>query len=222
MPAPFRTGADDMTLPGRNAIENALRERHTPEIHGMIKKAKVGIAGLGGLGSNIAAMLVRAGVSDLVIADLDIVDITNINRQNYGIDQVGLAKTDATEQQLKKINPYAKIKKHNVRLNVSNISKIFKKCDIVCEAFDVPSEKTMLITAILEQCPGAKVVSGSGMAGFGRSNEIVTKMMSDRLYICGDGIDMEDAAGGLMAPRVGICAGHMANTVISLILGGKI
>ena len=211
-----------MTVPSKKDIEDALCGRHTPEIHNKIKKAKIGIAGLGGLGSNIAAMLVRAGVSDMTIADLDVVDITNINRQNYDIDHIGITKADATEQQLRKINPYVKIKKHNVRLNRSNIPQIFEDRDIICEAFDVPSEKAMLINAVLEECPGTKVVSGSGMAGFGRSNEIVTKRLFDDLYICGDGIDMEDAAGGLMAPRVNICAGHMANAVISLILKGDI
>jgi len=211
-----------VTVPSKKDIEDALCGRHTPEIHNKIKKAKIGIAGLGGLGSNIAAMLVRAGISDLVIADHDVVDITNINRQNYGIDQIGIVKTDATEQQLRRIDPYVKIKKHNLRLDRSNIPRIFKDRDIVCEAFDAPSEKAMLINAVLEECPGTKVVSGSGMAGFGRSNEITTKRLFDGLYICGDGIDMEDVAGGLMAPRVNICAGHMANTVMSLILNGEI
>ena len=211
-----------MTVPSKKDIEDALCGRHTPEIHNTIKKAKIGIAGLGGLGSNIAAMLVRAGISDLTIADLDVVDITNINRQNYDIGHIGAAKVDAAEQQLRKINPYVKIKKHNVRLDRSNIRRIFKDRDIICEAFDAPSEKAMLINTVLEECPGTKVVSGSGMAGFGRSNEITTKRLFDDLYICGDGIDMEDVPGGLMAPRVNICAGHMANAVISLILNGEI
>lgn len=211
-----------MMLPSNDELENALKERHTPEVHNAIRKARVGIAGLGGLGSNIAAMLVRAGVSDIVIADMDAVEISNINRQNYSVEQIGSSKVDATEGSLKKINPYISIEKHKVRLERSNIPAIFKGCGIVCEAFDVPSEKAMLINTILEKCPRTKVVSGSGMAGFGRSNEITTKRVFDDLYICGDGIDMEDVKGGLMSPRVNICAGHMANTVISLIMKGDI
>jgi len=211
-----------MMLPSKDEIEDALRRRHTPDIHKRIKKAKIGIAGLGGLGSNIAAMLVRAGISDLTIADHDSVDIGNINRQNYSLDQIGLAKADATERQLRDIDPYVRIKKYHVKLNRSNIPMIFKGCDIVCEAFDIPSEKAMLINTILEECPGTKVVAGSGMAGFGRSNEITTKRLFDDLYICGDGVDMENVPGGLMSPRVNICAGHMANTVIALLLNGGI
>jgi sulfur carrier protein ThiS adenylyltransferase len=209
-------------VPNRDELEKALCERHTPEIHDAVRKARIGIAGLGGLGSNIAAMLVRAGISDLVIADLDIVELSNVNRQNYYLDQIGEAKTDATEQLLRRMNPYLRLEKHNVRLDRSNIPRLFGRCDVVCEAFDVPSEKAMLINAVLEGCPGTKVVSGSGMAGYGRSNGIVTKKIFDDLYICGDGIDMEDVAGGLTAPRVGICAGHMANTVISILTGGEI
>jgi len=209
-----------MAFPSKDELERALCTRHTAEVHNIIKEAKIGIAGLGGLGSNISAMLVRSGVSRLTIADFDKVDITNINRQNYYLDQIGKAKVDAAEELLKKINPYLIIEKHNVKLEPSNIPNIFGKCDIVCEAFDIPSEKAMLINTILEKCPGIKVVSGSGMAGFGRSNEIRTERLFADLYMCGDGIDMDDIKGGLMSPRVNICAGHMANTVISLLMKG--
>ncbi|MCL2032111.1 MAG: sulfur carrier protein ThiS adenylyltransferase ThiF [Methanomassiliicoccaceae archaeon] len=207
-----------MTLPSKEDLDEALCARHSPEIHNVIRKAKIGIAGLGGLGSNIASMLARAGVSYLTIVDFDFVDITNINRQNYYLDQVGRAKVDMTEEQLKRINPYMTIKKHQMKLSPSNIPDIFGGCCIVCEAFDVPSEKAMLINTLLEKCPGIKVVSGSGMAGFGRSNEIRTEKLFSDLYICGDGVDMEGMKGGLMSPRVNICAGHMANMVVSLLM----
>ncbi|MDR0309429.1 MAG: sulfur carrier protein ThiS adenylyltransferase ThiF [Candidatus Methanoplasma sp.] len=209
-------------LPEKSELEGALCARYPPEIFAVLKKAKVGIAGLGGLGSNVAMMLARAGISDLIIADLDRVDISNINRQNYSLDQIGMEKTEATEIQLRNINPYIHIEKHNVRLNPSNIPEIFKGCDIVCEAFDIPSEKAMLINTLLERCPDTAVVSGSGMAGFGRSNDIRTEKLFANLYICGDGVDMEDVEGGLMSPRVNICAGHMANTVMSLLLNGEL
>jgi len=209
-------------IPNEKEMNDVLSKRHTPEIHNVIRKAKIGIAGLGGLGSNIAMMLVRAGVSHLTVADFDDVDISNINRQNYYLDHLGKAKTDAAEELLKRINPYVTVEKHNIKVNRANIPDIFGRCDVVCEAFDVPSEKAMLINTLFEKCPSVKVVSGSGMAGFGRSNEILTKRLFGDHYICGDGIDMEDVKGGLMAPRVNICAGHMANTVITLLLKGEI
>jgi len=211
-----------MMLPEKKELEIALRPRHSDDVYDVLKASRIGIAGLGGLGSNIAMMLARAGISDMVIADMDHVDISNINRQNYYLDQIGMRKTDAAEAFLKSINPYMRIEKHHVRLDRSNIEDVFKGCDIVCEAFDVPSEKAMLINTVLERCPDAMVVSGSGMAGYGRSDDITTKKIFGRLYMCGDGVDMEDAEGGLMAPRVGICAGHMANAVISLLLKGDV
>lgn len=209
-----------MALPSKDELDCAVCARHGPEVHSAVKKAKIGVAGLGGLGSNIAGMLARAGASHLIIADFDSVDITNINRQNYYLSQIGKTKVDASEELLRGINPYITIEKHKVRLEPSNIPDIFGRCDVICEAFDIPSEKAMLINTVLEKCPGVKIVSGSGMAGFGRSNEIKTERLFADLYICGDGIDMEGVRGGLMSPRVNICAGHMANTVISLLVKG--
>lgn len=207
-----------MSLPDRSDVDRALSSRLTEEMYEAVRSSRIGIAGLGGLGSNIAAMLVRAGVSDLVIADHDIVDITNINRQNYYLEQIGTRKTDATEALLRGINPYITVTKHFTKLDPSNIRNIFEECDIVCEAFDIPSEKAMLINTLLEECPHIKIISGSGMAGYGRSNDITTKRIFQNLHMCGDGIDMEDSAGGLMSPRVNICAGHMANMVLTLLI----
>ena len=207
-----------MAKPSKEELDEVLSIRHGFEIHNVLKGAVIGIAGLGGLGSNIAAMLARAGINKLVIADFDAVELPNINRQNYYLEQIGKAKTDATEENLKKINPYIMINKYKVKLEPSNIPEIFGGCRVVCEAFDVPSEKAMLINTILEKCPGITVVSGSGMAGYGRSNKIKTDKMFKNLYMCGDGIDMEGVDGGLMSPRVNICAGHMANTVVSILM----
>ena len=211
-----------MMLPSKEDLDNALCSRHSPEIHAAISEASIGIAGLGGLGSNVAAMLVRAGISKLTIADFDSVELTNVNRQNYFLDQIGRSKVDATEENLRRINPHLTIVRHNIKLDADNIPDVFGECGIVCEAFDVPSQKAMLINTILDKCPGVKVVSGSGMAGYGRSNEIRTERLFADLYICGDGIDMESVKGGLMSPRVNICAAHMANTVIALLMNGEL
>ncbi|MDR1405249.1 MAG: sulfur carrier protein ThiS adenylyltransferase ThiF [Candidatus Methanoplasma sp.] len=205
-------------IPSEEELDRALCLRHGPEVHATIKSATVGIAGLGGLGSNIAAMLTRTGVSHLIIADFDSVDISNINRQNYSLRQLGSAKVSATDENLKAINPYMTIEKHHVKLTPSNIPDVFGRCGIVCEAFDVASEKAMLINTLLEKCPKTKIVSGSGLAGYGRSNDIRTKKLLADLYMCGDDIDMKGVKGGLMSPRVNVCAGHAANMVISLLM----
>ena len=57
-----------------------MAARHTPFVHERVKSAKVGIAGLGGLGSNIAVMLARTGIGELVLADFDLVEPSNLNR----------------------------------------------------------------------------------------------------------------------------------------------
>lgn len=210
---------DKKTIPNEKEAEMLMRARNSPEIHDKLKRTTVGIAGLGGLGSNIASMLTRTGIGHLILADMDIVDATNLNRQNYFQNDLGSPKTDATERILHQINPHADIECHTCRITPYNAERIFSGCDIVCEAFDVPEEKAMLINTILEKCPGTFVISGSGMAGYEDSNIIRTERKFNDLCLCGDGLNEARIGMGLMAPRVNICAGHMANAVIRHAMG---
>ena len=205
-------------FPSESELEALIAARHTPGVHGKVKCATVGIAGLGGLGSNIAAMLARLGVGHLVIADFDTVEATNLNRQNYYVEHLGHRKTEASASIIKQINPYVKVSEHFGKLNKNNIPDVFKDCSIVCEAFDAVSEKTMLVNTIMEKLPNVRVVMGSGLAGYSDSNTILTKKITERTIVCGDGIDSKPGSG-LMAPRVNICAGHMANAVLRMIMG---
>lgn len=197
-------------------FERAMLERHGEEVHKRLKSASVAIAGIGGLGSNIAVSLARCGVGVLLLVDFDKVDITNINRQQYFVEQIGMDKTDALKETLQKINPYMKIKTLQKRVDESNAVEIFGEYKIVCEAFDNAENKAMLVNTLLEKT-NAVVVAASGMAGYLSSNTIRTKKVMERLYLCGDTVtDMSDV-NGLMAPRVAICANHQANMVIRLI-----
>lgn len=209
-------------LPERNELDALISARDTPNIHGILKGSRVGIAGLGGLGSNIAAMLARAGIGHMVIADFDTVDPTNLNRQNYFIRDIGMAKTDATERMISEINPFIDVVKFCGRIDAGNSGTVFGDCSIVCEAFDSPSEKAMLINALSEGCPDIELVSGSGMAGFEDSNLIRTERKFRNLCICGDAANDAKEGMGLMAPRVSICAGHMANAVVRILIGKKV
>lgn len=200
-------------------IKAALEERHSPEIQGKLSAGRVAIAGLGGLGSNVAYSLTRIGVGHLHLIDFDVVDITNLNRQQYFMEHLGMPKTDALESLLKKINPYLDIQTDCVRVTEDNIRELFGEWDIVCEAFDDPDAKAMLVNGILEHFPEKKLVSASGMAGFGSSNSIVTKKVTDNFYLCGDMVSAPEYGRGLMAPRVAICAAHEANMITRLILG---
>lgn len=203
----------------KEEIKAALEERHSPEIQEKLSAGRVAIAGLGGLGSNVAYSLTRIGVGHLHLIDFDVVDITNLNRQQYFMEHLGMPKTDALESLLKKINPYLDIQTDCVRVTEDNIRELFGEWDIVCEAFDDPSAKAMLVNGILECFPEKKLVSASGMAGFGSSNSIVTKKVSDNFYLCGDMVSAPEYGRGLMAPRVAICAAHEANMITRLILG---
>lgn len=200
-------------------IQKALCERHSPEIQAKLNEAKVAIAGLGGLGSNVAYSLARIGVGHLHLIDFDRVDITNLNRQQYFMRHIGMYKTDALKELLMEINPYLDIRVDCVKVTDENMEKLFAEEDIICEAFDVPECKAMLVNGILEHFPGKKLVAASGMAGFADSNMIRTRKVMKNFYLCGDEKTEPGYARGLMAPRVAICAGHEANQIVQLILG---
>ena len=200
-------------------IMDALNRRHSPEKQRLLSEGYVAIAGLGGLGSNVACALARIGVGHLHLIDFDVVDITNLNRQQYFIGQLGMYKTDALKSLLEQINPYLDIDTDCVKVTEENLTKLFCDEPIVCEAFDNPEAKAMLVNGILEHFPEKKLVSATGMAGYGSSNTIRTQKLMKNFYLCGDRETAPTYGNGLMAPRVAICAAHEANMITRLILG---
>ncbi|MDR3282795.1 MAG: sulfur carrier protein ThiS adenylyltransferase ThiF [Candidatus Methanoplasma sp.] len=209
-------------FPERDELHALMSARHTPGVHARVSGATVGVAGLGGLGSNIVAMLARLGVGRLVIADFDVIEPTNLNRQNYYVEHIGMSKAKATADAVGRINPFIEVVTHDVRITPDNAASMFGGCDVVCEAFDSPTEKAMIVNTLMEKCPGLALVCGSGLAGFGDSNDIHTVKRMGNLYVCGDGFSAARIGTGLMSPRVGICAGHMANAVLRLLMGEEI
>jgi sulfur carrier protein ThiS adenylyltransferase len=206
-------------LPGKDELEGLMAARHTPGVHARLKAATVGIAGVGGLGSAVAVALARVGVGRLVIVDFDVVEPSNLNRQQYFIDQIGLPKVEALVVNLQRINPYIAVEPHPTLLDPTNIPTIFNPCTIVVEAFDRADMKAMLVDTVLTRMPGTTVVAASGLAGYGPNNAISTRKIAARLYLSGDGTSEAQPGNGLMAPRVAIAAGHQANQVIRIILG---
>lgn len=197
-------------------IFNALSERHGLENQKKFANSCVGIAGLGGLGSNIAVYLTRLGIGKLILVDFDNVDITNINRQNYVLSDIGKPKTKALYNYLTQINPYLNYEIHQIKVTSENAVDLFSGCDVVCEAFDKADQKAMLIQTLLAN--NIKVVSGNGMAGINSANLIKTTNPIKNLYICGDNqSDISDSLG-LMSPRVAICAAHQATMTMRLLL----
>ena len=197
---------------------NTLEMRHGKELQQKFSSACVAICGLGGLGSNVAISLARAGVGKLILIDFDKVDISNLHRQQYNVSQLGMYKTDAIKQTLSEIAPYCEIVTHTEKITEDNLSLI-AECDIVCECFDNAECKAMLVNGIAERYPEKYIIAASGMSGLHTGNTIQTKKRGKRLYLCGDGMSDVADDGTLFAPRVMLCAAHQANTVLRIIAG---
>ncbi|MGB3367712.1 MAG: sulfur carrier protein ThiS adenylyltransferase ThiF [Acidaminobacteraceae bacterium] len=199
-----------------------LSSRHSNFVIEKLKNARVAVMGLGGLGSNTAMNLARSGVGFIKLIDFDIVDPSNINRQNYFLDQIGMKKSDATLANLKRVNPYIKIESCNVYLDKSNYDEYLEDVDIIVEAFDNPLCKADITRHFIEHYKtrfnDKFLLTASGMAGFYKSNIIKTKRLKERLYICGDFKNSAREFEGLMAPRVNIVAGHQSNCVIRILM----
>ena len=198
-------------------MQKALEERHGKELQDKFSEATVAICGLGGLGSNIAISLARAGVGKLILVDFDRVDITNLHRQQYKAAQVGAYKTEALAENLKEIAPYILLEPHTIRITQENAEELLKEADIICEAFDGAECKAMLTNIVLEKMPEKYLVAASGMAGMGSANSIQTRRIMKHFYLCGDEVSDVAEGMGLVASRVMICAAHQAHTVLRIL-----
>jgi sulfur carrier protein ThiS adenylyltransferase len=205
--------------PSPEEFECLMMARHTPGIHRKIKKSVVGIAGLGGLGSVIAIALARVGVGSLILVDFDVVEPSNLNRQQYFVHQIGMPKVEALQKNIGIINPYVKVRTYQEKIDRNNVERIFDEAEVVVEAFDRAEEKAMLINTVSEKMPDKYIVAASGVAGYGENNEIKTVRFSSKIFIVGDQETAAQPGVGLMAPRVGIAAHHQANTVLRILLG---
>ncbi|MBR0529957.1 MAG: sulfur carrier protein ThiS adenylyltransferase ThiF [Ruminococcus sp.] len=206
-------------IPSCEDMYGALEARHGRELQKKLSEAKVAVCGLGGLGSNAAVHLARAGVGELMLFDMDKVDITNLHRQQYFTDQLGQPKAAALAETLGRIAPYCKITAHEVELTEDNMAELLKDCHIVCECFDKADQKAMLVNFVLENFPDKYMIAASGMAGLASANEICTRRITKHFYLCGDGHTDVNEAGTLFASRVAVCAAHQANMVIRIISG---
>ncbi len=191
------------------------------EIKTHLSKFRVGIAGAGGLGSNCAVALARCGIGTLVIADFDVIEEPNLNRQYYFTDQIGMMKTVALKENIARINPDVFVIIHQKRLDRINIAEIFSGCNIIVEAFDRSDMKEMLIETVQTKMAGIPVIVGSGMAGWGKTNDISSRKIDDSLYVCGDEYSEVSEDLPPLAPRVGIVANMQANIVIELLMNIK-
>lgn len=208
-------------IPSREVMREALNIRHGEDLQNKISAARVAVCGLGGLGSNIAIALARAGVGHLHLIDFDRVDLTNLNRQQYAVGQLGQYKTDALRETLSLVSPYCDVTCDTIKVTEENLPDLLRNEDYICEAFDRAEAKAMLVSGVLEHFPEKYLVAGSGLAGLGSANTIQTRRVSQRFYLCGDGTSDSSVGLGLVASRVLVCAAHEANMILRLIAGER-
>jgi sulfur carrier protein ThiS adenylyltransferase len=201
-----------------NVLEQGLLKYLKPEQLAAIQSKKIGIGGAGGLGSNCAMMLVRTGFKHLEIIDQDVIDPSNLNRQQFFSNEVGLAKVEVTKKRLLDINPDAKITIHQMQWNEQNANQFFKGFNFIVEAFDVADWKHRFVQYYAPRFP--VVVSGVGMAGLLEKQPMTVKKLGN-IYICGDRSTDSALGHPPMAPRVTQCAGLMAEVILDLTLGVK-
>lgn len=183
-----------------------------------LRDKKVGIAGSGGLGSNCAVALARVGVGNLVLTDFDVVEESNLNRQYFFRDQIGMKKVLALKENIRRINPNISLETHDIKLNETNILQVFRDCDVIVEAFDLATMKQMLIETLLLNFPEKYLVVGSGIAGWGQ-NQKISQATYDKMIICGDFESEVNDHNPPLAPRVGVVSNMQANAVLEILLG---
>ena len=198
--------------------EEDLLKRNVKGISKKLKKTRVCILGLGGLGSNVAVLLARSGIGSLKLVDFDTVEASNLNRQQYRISHIGIKKTEAMKSIIREINPFVEVDILDIKVDRENIYSTVGDIEIVVEAFDRAETKAMILEELLTD-KNKIVISASGMAGLGSANEIVTKKIKDNFYLVGDNYSDYEEYLGIMSTRVMICAAHQANMVLRLILG---
>ena len=201
-----------------NVFEQGLLRYLKPEQLTLIQSKRIGLGGAGGLGSNCAMMLVRSGFKHLEIIDQDVIDASNLNRQQFFLNEIGLPKVGITKKRLTDINPDADIKTHHTQWNETLGAGLFKGCDIIVEAFDNVEWKSRFAQFYAPLFP--VVVSGVGTAGLMEKKPMTVKKLGN-IYICGDLSTDSHQGHPPMAPRVSQCAGMMAEIVLDITLGIK-
>jgi sulfur carrier protein ThiS adenylyltransferase len=183
-----------------------------------VSKARVGLAGAGGLGSNCALNLVRSGLKKLTIIDFDIIIPSNLDRQFYFLDQVGLNKVEALKINLLRVNLDLEIKAVVKKIDKGNIKALFSDCDIVVECFDRAEDKKMLVEELVGS--GKFIVAVSGVGGIGLSDEIQAHQLKENLVLVGD-LKSDISRNPPISPRVNIAAAKQADLVLTYLLNNK-
>ncbi|MGC8768946.1 sulfur carrier protein ThiS adenylyltransferase ThiF [Calditerrivibrio sp.] len=206
-------------IPSKDEMEYLLISRHTPNIYEKLKNGSVVIAGVGGLGSNIAISLARMGIGRIRFIDFDIVEPSNLNRQQYFIDQLGEKKVFALYETLKRINPYINYEPVDAYIDENNMFDLLSGFDVVLEAFDKAEEKAKLTRFMLKNMTDCFYIAASGVAGYSDTEKIKILKIKEKFFLVGDQESEAKPGMGLMAPRVAVAANTQANLAVRILLG---
>ncbi|MBQ7585829.1 MAG: sulfur carrier protein ThiS adenylyltransferase ThiF [Desulfovibrionaceae bacterium] len=178
-----------------------------------LQKATIGIAGLGGLGSNCALMLARSGLGHLVLLDCDLVEASNLNRQQYWPEDIGKPKTEALAKRLLALNPHLELKLICKTLEKSNLKELLSTSNLWIEALDKPETKALFVEEALKS--KAWVVAASGIGGFGQKE--LKKRVLGNLTVIGD-FCTDSLHYPMLAPKVTWAAAMMCDAVLEHLL----
>jgi sulfur carrier protein ThiS adenylyltransferase len=197
-----------------------MKAAEKAKLKARLRKASVGIAGAGGLGSNAAMALARAGVGHLVIVDFDKVEKKNLTRQYYFLNQVGKLKVKALKANIERAAEGVKVDAVAKKLVPGKMAAPFKDVDVVVEALDKAETKTRFVQEVLRDLPGKPVVAASGVAGWGACERIELKRFAP-LHLVRDDRAKSSDEGVLLAPKVCTIANMQANVVLEILLGAE-
>ncbi|MBS7631695.1 HesA/MoeB/ThiF family protein [Candidatus Bathyarchaeota archaeon] len=188
-----------------------------------LKKAKVCIVGLGGLGSPISIQLASMGVGHLRIVDRDVVEISNLQRQHlYGIDVLGYPKVEAAAKRLRKLNPFIEVEPIPTALRATNAEKLIEGVDVVVDGLDRMAPRYILNRTCVKL--GIPYVYGSAITHVGNVSTIVPGETACLECFQG-GINDANlptcAVVGVNPSIINVIASIQASEVVKIILGEK-
>lgn len=204
-------------VPSYEEMAFLMQSRNSPVIFQRLSNRTVAVAGCGGLGSAVAVALARLFVKKLILIDFDVVEPSNLNRQQFFMDQIGQLKTEALAENLKRINPYLDVEKKSVRLTAENAKVLLGEADVVAECFDVPEAKALISQVTLGTLK-KPLVAVSGIAGHENVDKLQARRIGSRMVLIGDGVSAASPGNGLMAPKVGVAAHLQAAAVMEFLM----
>ena len=195
-----------------------LFSANPPGITEKLRNAHIFIAGAGGLGSNCAVMLVRAGAARLTVVDFDKVEPSNLNRQYFFRHQIGTSKVAALKENLLAVNPDIGVETICTRINSDNIDTIIPGSpDIILECFDSAESKALLVSFCMRKRDKVTVISVSGLAGTDDIGELKVTRISEKMIIVGDKVSAALPETGVLSTRVTAAAAIQAHEAVRVL-----